>query len=304
MKKNSILFLSLILLFLLPSCKKVTKCNLKRHDDYYIAKKYLENKEYVDYVNEQWKNKIGKEIWYDAKIEVIKIRKHKVKYLDITHPIGFILDFKDLDYETCYNILKNFMKSSNQSEWEYYFGGNFIATKDIISYAIMYGEPINKNNLLYYNNSLIDNNVYLCGFSHDDRIIKNKLYILDDVTCVLSWAFMFENDLTKLHCNDKLKYIGERAFSFCKNLKFIQLNDGILELGYRAFADCENLKYVVIPNSVEKIASSVFTYGVIFCEQESKPEIWANDWATKNAKVYWRSEWEYNSEGIPVPISE
>ena len=60
------------------------------------------------------------------------------------------------------------------------------------------------------------------------------------------------------------------------------------------------MKYIVLPESVEKIGNYAFSHGIIYCEAFEKPEGWEENFAYRQAKVYWGNEWEYNEEGIPV----
>lgn len=103
--------------------------------------------------------------------------------------------------------------------------------------------------------------------------------------------------------NEKLKKISPSAFTL-PNLIYIVLNDGLLEIERRAFKGCKNLKYAILPNSIIRIYDEVFSSGNIYCDVETKPEGWDENFAVGNAKVYWKGEWDYDENGIPYPLTE
>jgi len=79
-------------------------------------------------------------------------------------------------------------------------------------------------------------------------------------------------------------------------------------------------KSIVIPQNITTIESQVFSdglmsqdddvegneycWGYIFCETETMPTGWADDWLGESeAKVFWQSEWSY-IDGAPMPIDK
>lgn len=102
-------------------------------------------------------------------------------------------------------------------------------------------------------------------------------------------------------CSSNLVRIGVYSFDSHPYLEKITLNDGLKEIGYEAFYNCKNLKQIVIPLSVEMIDKNAFTSTTVFCEAESKPEGWHENFASGIAKVYYATEWHYDSNGNPVP---
>lgn len=296
-RKLFILFIVLFMLFF-TSCKKVTKCKIKKYDDFYIAEKYLENKKYLDYLNDKLDT--------SDQMELIsmKIFSKKTDCLLILHNGGHLANVKNITFDSFYNVMSENCKDMMLSEWCFYFGGSHYYTNDIFSYAIMYGEPTVEGNALCYKNLEYNSGVYFAGINPDLDIEELKTYYLpDNTTYVLSFSLVVNPNIKELICNKELKYIGHTAFIGNSNLKRIIFNDGLECIGRRAFIECQ-LDYVIIPESVIDIDTEAFNSGNIFCESESKPVGWDKDWAIKDAKVYWKGEWEYNSEGIPVPISE
>jgi len=66
--------------------------------------------------------------------------------------------------------------------------------------------------------------------------------------------------------------------------------DGVTGIGDYAFNDCGNLVSVVIPNAVTSMGNFVFTGCTsltIYCEAESKPDGWSNDWNGEDYPVVW-----------------
>ena len=45
-----------------------------------------------------------------------------------------------------------------------------------------------------------------------------------------------------------------------------------------------------------------FSHTIVYCEASEKPNGWENYFYTKNARVYYAGEWEYDELGIPKVI--
>lgn len=131
--------------------------------------------------------------------------------------------------------------------------------------------------------------------------IKNNSVILPSGFELIS-GFGFANcnkEIRYLECNPELKRLGGACF-FQTDLEAIKLNDGLEEIGASAFAKCKNLKQIIIPISVQQIGRYTFTDTIVYCEAESKPSGWHENFAVENAKVYYANEWHYDSNGKPV----
>ena len=302
MKKRIIFIILMILLIsVLSSCKKIKKCNSKGNEEFYCQIKHLENKEYVDYLLNTLSLKFNEKI--ELEYSSGSVFSEEDDYMYIFNYAGHCASCIGFTPESFYDVMMANCKDMKLFKWNFFFGGNYYVTKDIISYAILHGEPTKKDKFLYYNNLPNDKETYLVGYDYEEYLTISSLNIPSEATYIMSYAFVRDEYLTSVKCNDSLKYIGHMSFMQCLFLKHLELNYGLKGIGTYAFKDC-NIDYVVIPNSVVEIGSEAFTHGDIFCENFLKPKGWADDWAAKEAKVYWRSEWEYNSEGIPVPISE
>ena len=101
--------------------------------------------------------------------------------------------------------------------------------------------------------------------------------------------------------------IGDSAFIGCKSLKSVKIPNSVKSIGDFAFTDCSNLKTVEIPNSV--ISVGIFAFAdcsglTIYCEAESEPIGWNDDWNYSNCPVEWdcvNKEW---IEGVLYSIKE
>jgi hypothetical protein len=66
---------------------------------------------------------------------------------------------------------------------------------------------------------------------------------------------------------------------------------------------CADVDWIIIPNSVTTIEDSALDglYFVdLFCEASVKPSSWPNDWCDSLTRVYWKDQWEYDSNNKPV----
>lgn len=96
--------------------------------------------------------------------------------------------------------------------------------------------------------------------------------------------------------------IGDDVFNGCHQLTNLVIPDTIIFIGERAFFECPELKSVVIPSSVAEIGFGAFETEVLYCAALSKPAGWNKNWKSEWSVVYWAGEWEYDSNGNPVPL--
>lgn len=87
-----------------------------------------------------------------------------------------------------------------------------------------------------------------------------------NVNAVSGKAF-FSSPIVAVHFSPVIERIGASAFENCKMLNGTYLPSNITDIEPLAFAGCEN--------------------AIIYCEAESKPEGWADDWVDDSVTVVW-----------------
>lgn len=97
--------------------------------------------------------------------------------------------------------------------------------------------------------------------------IKNEFdYNNQAIVTIPDYAFYNCEDLKNVNCLN-ITSIGASAFENCTALKTIILYDDVKSVGENAFKGCSNL--------------------TIYCEAESKPDTWSDDWNPDNCTVVW-----------------
>ena len=144
--------------------------------------------------------------------------------------------------------------------------------------------------IAYYDS--FESNVILGNYKHNEEFVltadgnsllcinsnKSKVYLPDIYEVKTSG--MINNYIQEIVCNDSVKIINSFAFTYY-----------------------QNLYYFVVPESVEYIGYCALACPIIYCEAESKPEGWDENFAAEGAKIYYKGEWEYNEFGKPFPKS-
>ena len=149
------------------------------------------------------------------------------------------------------------------------------------------------------------------GKSSSDIYEKNGIeYIIYNSTGYVS-ASLDINEHVVLEGNINIKgasysvtTIGESAFSSGSKMKSIVLPSSITKIEDYAFSGSE-LEYIVIPSSVKTIGRYAFylCFGlVIYCEASASSSSWNSEWNPQNCPVYYKNNWEYDTNGIPKVI--
>lgn len=97
-------------------------------------------------------------------------------------------------------------------------------------------------------------------------------------------------DITKLTIPGSLTHINSGLFQLCSNLKEVVIEPGVETIGDYVFMNSENISSVIIPATVTSMGEKVFggcTNATIYCEAESKPEGWNENWNPDNRPVVW-----------------
>ena len=194
--------------------------------------------------------------------------------------------------------------------------------REICIYYNDYRDPsspkmLYKNNIVYYENrissiilgeydkNIVDNNIIsLNKETLIAHIPESNIVTIPDVKEIGDSCFQLNYYLTHVITNNNLEKIGSYALYSCFSLSKIELNDKLSYIGSFAFCFNDNLSYIVIPKSVEYIGCYAFSDTIVYCEAESKPEGWDDEFYTLNAKVYYAGEWEYDYYGVPRPIKK
>ena len=119
-------------------------------------------------------------------------------------------------------------------------------------------------------------------------VIEGKTYT---VTCIGGSAFSGCGSLKTIIIPNTVTTISGSAFQNCRSLNSITIPQHLTEIGQLTFANCTNLSSIIIPISVSNMGNNVF-FGcsgiTIYCEAESKPDGWNNNWYSGDNVV-----WDY-----------
>ena len=103
-------------------------------------------------------------------------------------------------------------------------------------------------------------------------------------------AFFRCESLSEVDLPDSLISIGSAAFSGCYNLVSITIPSGVTLIEDRAFDRCMNLKEIKLPDTVKSIGEGAFSNSpntIVYCEAESKPSDWHENWDGDAKWVVW-----------------
>lgn len=299
--KKIFCFLLFFVLVLLTGCISSENTN---NDYVQLYNLYFDNHELVENIYK--KNDIDLACFYESgnnladdyfsNIYRFSITYRYVVYLEYNEriprlePIAYELESTKKAEEVC--------KKYNQTVDDQYPRVNHyhnILYFEIFSSTILLGHYIEdfENDLILSN----DKNTIVASLSSTENIYISSIKEIGPT------AFINQKQLTNVFMSSELKKINYGAFRNCSKLTNVALNDGLLYIGSTAFEKATNLEYIIIPSSVEYIGRHAFTNTIVYCEIEYKPDAWDEYFYSHSAKVYYASEWEYDSYGKPQLIN-
>lgn len=105
-------------------------------------------------------------------------------------------------------------------------------------------------------------------------------------------VFIANENIREMVVPDGVIEISPLAFNH-SSLSSITLPESLISLGWSAFQGCDALKELYIPNNVTEIGEKLFSMCkqdiTVYCEAESKPDGWSDDWlaGSENVTVIW-----------------
>lgn len=213
---------------------------------------------------------------------------------------------------------KKLSEELSKGMYSFFYKENIVYNSTLFSVLFINGNSAKIDKGLVYS----DDGKILIG--KNERLTFSEFEIPEQTEVLGQFSLYLTETVKKIICNDNLKKITRTALAVMKDLEEVVLNEGLTTLGPAcfdyclklnkinipstlkeiytlAFYDCESLEYIVIPKNVEYIGRKVFNKTNVYCEVESKPDAWDDEFICEDAKVYWAGEWEYNEDGIPTP---
>jgi len=153
----------------------------------------------------------------------------------------------------------------------------------------------------------------ISNFAFSRNVNLKSIAIPNSVTSIGRSAFIHSSALESVEIPDSVTIMGYSVFSGCTSLKSVILSKNIdvipLELFYNctslesitipdnvetignwAFRNCTSLESVIVPKSVAQLYEGTFrgcTQLTVYCEAESNPESWDENWDKYVNKVVW-----------------
>ena len=210
---------------------------------------------------------------------------------------------------------------------EYYVSGYIGQDQEVVIPPYYLNKPVIGIKEYAFDNNYFIKKVFV---SEGVKIIKKyafrdcsslkEIVLPNSITTIEEFAFSRCSRISSFDFPTSLSTISEGMFEYCNGLKNIIIPESIKAIEKNAFRGCLWLTSIVIPESVETLEKRAF-YGCvhlsIFCSTNKDQEgVWDEDWNIYEANgafsgrveykylpVYWEGEWQYNSNGIPEPLS-
>ena len=240
---------------------------------------------------------------------------------EVTIP-GNVLNIGNYAFEACYNLCELTIEEGVKSIGNYAFEYCNELTEIVIPNSIenIGHATFYECDSLRYNSegdlNYLGNNTNKYLFLINVPIGIRTATINENCKIISSSAFYDCSLLTSVTIPEGVTSIGDYAFSGCSSLESITLPDSVKNIGTTAFRDCRSLTSIVIPDSVTSMGYDAFYWCTltIYCEASQKPDGWDSDWncdydnSINNGEksyltVFWKGQWQYDENGIPVPLS-
>lgn len=253
----------------------------------------LNNSLWVDEANQMWLH-----------MNIDKLTNFDGTYCVFEYDLFSLLE----DEYTCfkYDGYENSVTISNIENTASKFIGNIEANYEEIKVNITSKKNIEKDI-----ETLVLKKIMITNFNEEYE--TPDIVIPDDKTKIDARSYYNCSDISSITLSNNINEIGEYAFGrITADIEFdsgdtlktidalafaeylgenIVLQNSIESISEYAFYKCLNLKSIVIPSSVLNIDKYVFKGCenlTIYCEAESKPEGWSDDWNPDNRPVVWR----------------
>lgn len=154
------------------------------------------------------------------------------------------------------------------------------------------------------------------GECTDETIIIPDIYNGLPVKTIDDYAFK-DTLITEIFISKNIVDIDIYAFANCSNLKNVIFEEQIQlrQISTYAFSNCSSLKSIVVPKSVKFLSNAAFrncSTLTIYCEANSLPNEWDDNWNFSQCPVYWYSEtkptsgnfWHHDTDGKTPAVWE
>lgn len=129
-----------------------------------------------------------------------------------------------------------------------------------------------------------------CTITGVNNKAVTEIIIPEYVTEIKEGAFSNCSSITNIDILAGVTKIESSTFSYCSGLTSVTIPYSVISIGEDAFYGCRSLTNVIIPDSVTYIGYSAFEGCrslTLYCEAESKPSGWSNDWNYSSCPVVW-----------------
>ena len=137
----------------------------------------------------------------------------------------------------------------------------------------------------------IPNSVWSIESNAFNNTALRNVVLPDALTTIETGLF---NECTKLESvviPASVTSIDRNAFYWCESLTSVTLPDALTLIGGSAFNYCLGLKKIIIPMAVDSIGKAAFfrcNKATIYCEANSLPAHWNEEWNANGGTVVWR----------------